>query len=88
VSEKDDRALSVCKVSRTRVLRMKKDKTTSEFGDAKHEVKAAPTQVTINLSPRPASPARKQAWRNLWTKLLSEGKHTTEEDLTSSDESE
>ena len=88
VSEKDDGALSVSKVSRTRVLRMKKDKTNPGFGDAKQEGKAAPMQVTINLAPGPASPARKQAWRNFWAKLLSEGKHTTEEDITSSDESE
>jgi hypothetical protein len=65
---------------------MKKDRSNPGSGDERRRAKADPIQVTINLVPRPASPARQQAWRNFWARLLTEDKRTAVEGDTPPDE--
>jgi len=65
---------------------MKKDRTNPGPGDERRRAKPDSIEVTMSLVPRPASPARQQAWRNFWARLLMEDKHTAVEGATPPDE--
>ena len=67
---------------------MKKSERQDKFSSEKNGGKTDPVQVTLNVTPASISPARKQAWRKFWAKLIAEVKQEAKEDNNSSDGSD